>query len=223
MIPSNLIESSLIDGIPLILAITLHEAAHGYAAKMLGDRTAAFLGRVSLNPLKHIDPVGTILIPLMLKLAGAPFLFGYAKPVPVDFRNLKNPKKDMIWVALAGPASNMLQALIWGAMFYINLRIFNGANEFLSAMASAGMSWNLVLAIFNLFPIPPLDGGRILVGLLPYRQARTLSSLESYGIFIVIGLSMLGILGPLWMQPLMTIAEIILSILLSPLKFILGL
>ena len=117
----------------------------------------------------------------------------------------------------------MLQALIWGAMFYINLRIFNGANEFLSAMASAGMSWNLVLAIFNLFPIPPLDGGRILVGLLPYRQARTLSSLESYGIFIVIGLSMLGILGPLWMQPLMTIAEIILSILLSPLKFILGL
>lgn len=223
MIPSNLIESILIDGIPLILAITLHEAAHGYAAKMLGDRTAAFLGRVSLNPLKHIDPVGTILIPLMLKLAGAPFLFGYAKPVPVDFRNLKNPKKDMIWVALAGPASNMLQALIWGAMFYINLRIFNGANEFLSAMASAGMSWNLVLAIFNLFPIPPLDGGRILVGLLPYRQARTLSSLESYGIFIVIGLSMLGILGPLWMQPLMTIAEIILSILLSPLKFILGL
>ena len=223
MIPSNLIESILIDGIPLILAITLHEAAHGYAAKMLGDRTAAFLGRVSLNPLKHIDPVGTILIPLMLKLAGAPFLFGYAKPVPVDFRNLKNPKKDMIWVALAGPASNMLQALIWGAMFYINLRIFNGANEFLSAMASAGMSWNLVLAIFNLFPIPPLDGGRILVGLLPYRHARTLSSLESYGIFIVIGLSMLGILGPLWMQPLMTIAEIILSILLSPLKFILGL
>ena len=223
MIPSNLIEIILIDGIPLILAITLHEAAHGYAAKMLGDRTAAFLGRVSLNPLKHIDPVGTILIPLMLKLAGAPFLFGYAKPVPVDFRNLRNPKKDMIWVALAGPASNMVQALLWGAVFYINLRLFAGTNHFLNAMANAGMSWNLVLAIFNLFPIPPLDGGRILVGLLPYKQARTLSGLENYGIFIVIGLSMLGILGPLWMQPLMTIAEIILSLLLSPLKLILGL
>jgi Zn-dependent protease len=189
---------------PLILAITLHEAAHGYAAKYFGDYTAYSLGRVTLNPLKHIDPIGTFLIPLVLKLSGSPFLFGYAKPVPVNFSALRHPKKDMIWVALAGPASNFVQAFSWTILFsVVNLSM---GSSFILDMAKAGIYWNIVLAVFNLFPIPPLDGGRILVGLLPYDQARFLARLEPYGFFIVIGLSIVGILGGLWLEPLITLS-----------------
>lgn len=217
---TQIIQSLLIDAPPLLLAITLHEAAHGYAAKRFGDNTAFMLGRVSLNPLRHIDPIGTILIPLLLKLAGSPFLFGYAKPVPVNFRNLNNPKRDMIWVALAGPGSNMVQALLWGIVYYIGLAFF-GYDSYVTAMAQAGILWNIILAVFNLFPLPPLDGGRILTGLLPYRQAYSFSKIEPYGFFIVLGLAMSGILGSIWIEPLMDLAYGILDLILMPIRLIL--
>lgn len=198
----NWLSSLLIDAPALILAITLHEAAHGYAAKQFGDHTAFLMGRVTLNPMKHIDPMGTFVIPLLLKFSGAPFLFGYAKPVPVNFRALNHPKRDMIWVALAGPASNFVQAILWAIAFSV-FHLFQ-LPELLLQMAKAGIYWNVVLAAFNLFPLPPLDGGRILVGLLPYTYASTISKIEPYGIFIVIGLAMIGVIGSLWMEPLIS-------------------
>jgi Zn-dependent protease len=176
----ELIQNILIYALPVLLAITVHEAAHGYAARHFGDNTAYALGRITLNPLKHIDPIGTILMPLLLLFSGSSFLFGYAKPVPVRFGNLNNPKRDMVWVALAGPASNLVMALIWGIVSY--LLQGSGINEtFFSKMAQGGIVVNAVMFAFNLFPLPPLDGGRILVGLLPYKYAELVSRVEPWG------------------------------------------
>ena len=181
--------------IPVLLAITVHEAAHGYAAKHFGDKTAYFLGRITLNPIKHIDPVGTVVIPGMLLLLSAPFLFGWAKPVPVNFSNLNNPKKDMMWVALAGPASNLAMAIIWAIV--LGLFKSSGATYalFIIGMAQVGIMINLVLMLLNLLPIPPLDGGRMAVSLLPSPWSYKLASLERYGMFILIFLIVSGLLS----------------------------
>lgn len=204
--------------LPVVFAITLHEAAHGYVARMFGDRTAELQGRITLNPLKHIDPVGTILVPgvLMLaaKLGGPPFVFGWAKPVPVAFGNLHNPKRDMLWVAAAGPAANFAMALAWGVLLKA---VEPGAafdNPHLLLMAKIGISVNLVLMALNLLPLPPLDGGRIAVSLLPMPAARALARLERYGFFILIALLALGWLDDL-MAPLLNAAEWILGTLLG--------
>lgn len=219
MITDYSIQAVAINAIPLIFAITIHEAAHGYAARKLGDNTAYMLGRVSLNPLKHIDPVGTILIPLMLILTGSPFLVGYAKPVPVNFGRLRNPRIDSIWVALAGPGSNFIQALIW-AILLIGLIGFGVDERFLVAMSQAGITWNLGLLVFNLFPLPPLDGGRILAGLLPARQSIALGKLEPWGFFIVLALVFTGVIGTLWMEPLMAFFKGILYFVTLPLQML---
>jgi Zn-dependent protease len=200
---ANLIQTVLIYALPVLFAITVHEAAHGYVARYLGDNTAYAMGRVTLNPIKHIDPVGTILMPLMLYFAtSGTFLFGYAKPVPVNFGRLRRPKRDMVWVALAGPGSNLIQAIGW-AVIYNVLRAVQLQEPFFLIMAMAGVLVNLVMFAFNLFPLPPLDGGRILVGLLPYRAAAAVSRVEPWGFFIVLGLVLLGVVGTYWLMPLL--------------------
>ncbi len=218
----NLIQTVAIYALPVLFAITLHEAAHGYVARHFGDNTAYALGRVTLNPLKHIDPVGTILMPLLLYFAtSGAFLFGYAKPVPVRFGNLRNPKRDMVWVALAGPGSNLFQALIWGALFFV-LKGTGVVEPFFLKMAQGGVLVNVVMFAFNLFPLPPLDGGRILVGLLPYRQAELVSRVEPWGFFIVMALVITGVVSTLWLQPLMALTFGLLDILLTPIAMLFG-
>ncbi|MDT0137344.1 site-2 protease family protein [Acidovorax sp. PRC11] len=219
---SNLIQTVLIYALPVLFAITVHEAAHGYAARHFGDNTALMMGRITLNPLRHIDPVGTILMPLLLYFAtSGAFLFGYAKPVPVNFGHLRNPKRDMIWVALAGPASNFLQAIFW-AVLLVAL-VGSGVDErFFVDMARAGVLVNLVMWAFNLFPLPPLDGGRILMGVLPWRQAQWLSRIEPYGFFIVLALVVAGIVGTVWLRPLMSLGYSLINLLITPLTALLG-
>ena len=218
---ANLIQTILIYVLPVLFAITVHEAAHGYAARHFGDNTAAMMGRLTLNPLKHIDPVGTVLMPLLLYFAtSGAFLFGYAKPVPVQFDRLRNPKRDMVWVALAGPASNFLQALLW-ALFLIVLTLLGIDERFFIQMARAGVLVNLVMWAFNLFPLPPLDGGRILVGLLPWKQAQAVSRVEPYGFFIVMALVIAGVVSSFWLRPLMALGYWIVNLLLSPLALLL--
>lgn len=218
---TDLIQTVLIYALPVLFAITLHEAAHGYAALRLGDNTASMLGRVTLNPMAHIDPMGTILMPLLLYFStGGAFLFGYAKPVPVRFDRLRHPKKDMVWVALAGPASNLLQALLWGVVLYV-LAGAGVQERFFLEMCRAGMLTNVVMFAFNLFPLPPLDGGRILVGLLPWRQAAMVSRIEPWGFFIVMALVIAGVVSALWMQPIMALTFSLLKLVLSPLSFLL--
>jgi Zn-dependent protease len=219
MITDYSIQAVAINAIPLIFAITIHEAAHGYAARQFGDNTAYVLGRVSLNPVKHIDPVGTILIPLMLILAGSPFLIGYAKPVPVNFGRLRNPRIDSIWVALAGPGSNFIQALIWMAIWVI-LQGIRLDEPFFTSMAQAGVLWNLGLLVFNLLPIPPFDGGRVLSGLLPTRQSLALNGLERWGFFIVLALMFTGVISSLWMTPLSQFFLSIINFLMIPIRMI---
>jgi Zn-dependent protease len=218
---NNLIQTVLIYALPVLFAITVHEAAHGYVARYLGDNTAYMMGRVTLNPVKHIDPIGTILMPLMLYFAtSGAFLFGYAKPVPVNFGQLRRPKRDMVWVALAGPASNFIQAILWALLFVVLAA--SGVNErFFLDMAKAGVLVNLVMWAFNLFPLPPLDGGRVLMGLLPARQAYALSRIEPWGFFIVLGLVLLGIVSTYWLRPLIDFGYWLLRILITPLQSLL--
>jgi Zn-dependent protease len=217
---SNLIQTVLIYALPVLFAITVHEAAHGYAARYFGDNTAYVLGRITLNPLKHIDPIGTIAMPLLLYFStGGAFLFGYAKPVPVRFGNLRDPKRHMIWVALAGPAVNLIQAILWGALFYIVVGMELNERFFIE-MCKAGMLVNVVMFVFNLFPLPPLDGGRILVGLLPYRQAEVVSRVEPYGFFVVMALVITGVIGAVWMRPLMSLTYGLVDLLLTPLSML---
>jgi Zn-dependent protease len=200
---TNLIQTVSVYAIPVIFAITLHEAAHGYAAKYFGDSTAYMMGRVTLNPFSHIHLVGTILLPLLLyfSTSGA-LLFGFAKPVPVDFGNLRHPKRDMVWVALAGPASNLVQAIVW-ALLYVVYTDFGVSEKFFLAMCKAGVLSNVVMFAFNLFPLPPLDGGRIVVGLLPWKQAYQFSRIEPYGFYIVMALVITGVVNHLWLDPVM--------------------
>ena len=182
--------------LPLVIAITFHEAAHGFVAHHFGDNTAWVRGRVSFNPLKHIDPFGTLILPAVLLLSHSPFLFGYAKPVPVNFRNLRHPRIDMVWVALAGPATNIALALVAAAAFHLLAFAPANAAQWIADNLKNALVINVVLAIFNMLPIPPLDGGRVAVGLLPNALAVPLSRLEPYGMLILIGvLILLPLLG----------------------------
>ena len=214
---SNLVQTVLIYALPVIFAITVHEAAHGYAARHFGDNTAYAMGRVTLNPMRHIDPVGTILMPLMLYFAtSGAFLFGYAKPVPVDFGQLRNPKRDMIWVALAGPASNFVMALGWALLLVV--LVATGVQEpFFVKMAQGGVLVNLVMWAFNLFPLPPLDGGRVLAGLLPRGAAQNfMARIEPFGFFIVMALVLAGVVSTFWLRPLMTLGYQAIQLLITP-------
>ena len=214
---ARLIQTIALYALPVLFAITVHEAAHGYAARHFGDDTAYLQGRMTLNPFKHIDLVGTIAMPLLLYFAtSGAFLFGYAKPVPVNFAALRNPKRDMVWVALAGPASNFAQAILW-ALTLVVLAGLDVQEPFFIKMAQAGILVNLVMWAFNLFPLPPLDGGRILAGLLPLKQAQWLERVEPWGFFIVMGLVIAGVVGTVWLRPLMTLGYALINGLMSPL------
>ncbi|PHS30994.1 MAG: site-2 protease family protein [Methylophaga sp.] len=193
----SLIQKFIIWSIPVIFAITVHEVAHGWVAMKLGDRTAQMMGRLTLNPIKHIDPIGTILVPGMLLMMGG-FMFGWAKPVPVTYQNLNNPKSDMAWVALAGPASNLVMAVIWALVAKIGLSLITSGTaigEPMLYMGVAGVLINTMLMMLNLLPLPPLDGGRILVSLLPGPLAWQVGRIEPYGFFILVGLIYFGILS----------------------------
>ncbi len=204
--------------VPVVFAITLHEAAHGYVARTFGDRTAELLGRITLNPLKHIDPVGTILVPgaliLAAKFGGPPLVFGWAKPVPVNFGNLRNPKRDMLWVAAAGPGANIAMAILWALVLKAAAPAGGEESASLASMATIGISVNLVLMALNLLPIPPLDGGRIAVSLLPTPAARAWARLEPYGLFSILGLLAFGLLDDA-MRPLLRLGESLLRLLLG--------
>ena len=207
----TIIQTLAIAALPVIFAITLHEAAHGYAARYFGDSTAWMLGRLSLNPLKHIDPVGTVVVPVLLyTLSGGAFVFGWAKPVPVNTNNLRSPKKNMLWVAGAGPAANLAMALGWTVL----LKLVSGMPPHmyslaLQEMARIGIAWNVGLMVLNLLPVPPLDGGRMLVSVLPHRASMVVAQLERYGLFIVLGLVYLGWLDVL-LRPVVRIVNALL-------------
>src|SRR6056300_397591 len=192
--------------LPIIFAITVHEAAHGYAAKYFGDMTAFHLKRISLNPIRHIDLMGTIVLPALLFFLQAGFIFGWAKPVPVNFSNLRNPKKDMLWVALAGPGANLIMAIFCTIIYSNQLFFPNMAQSFIGVMAIAGIQINIVLMVLNLLPLPPLDGGRVAVSLLPYPWSGKLAGLERYGFFILIFLLATGILGAI-LSPLIRVSQ----------------
>ena len=199
MMELTLIQKIAIYALPVIFAITVHEAAHGYIARYFGDTTAESLGRITLNPIKHIDPMGTILVPALLVFSGTGFLFGWAKPVPVDYSRLRNPKQDMCWVAAAGPASNFLMAIFWAMVYKFSTTMTGDFAMPLSLMGQAGILVNVVLMVLNLLPLPPLDGGRIAVSLMPNHMAYKFAQLERYGFIILLVLMFTGILSKIMM------------------------
>ena len=205
------IQKISIYALPVIFAITVHEAAHGFAARYFGDSTAERAGRITLNPLKHIDPIGTILLPALTLLVGG-ILFGWAKPVPVDFSRLRHPKRDMLWVAAAGPASNFVMALFWASMIKLAVTVPSIYSEPLSLMGQAGVMINVVLMVLNLLPLPPLDGGRIAVSLLPNQLAYKYAQIEQYGFIILLVLLATGVLS--------TVMEPFINALISLIEFI---
>lgn len=215
---SSIVQTIAVYALPVLFAITLHEAAHGYVARMYGDNTAMLAGRITLNPIKHIDLVGTILVPIAILVSSTlmgvgAFLFGWAKPVPVNFGNLRNPKKDIRFVAFAGPGANFIMALLWALS--LKLQFVTGLNEpFFAEMAKAGIVVNLVLAALNLLPILPLDGGRILFSFLPSSAAYSFSRTEPYGMIVLIALLMLGIL-PMFIQPIVSAGLSVLTLLFN--------
>ncbi|MBI5918147.1 MAG: site-2 protease family protein [Nitrosomonadales bacterium] len=210
----QLIQIVALGAIPVLFAITLHEAAHGYVARHFGDNTAHQQGRISLNPIRHVDPLGTILVPiLMLWSTSGGFMFGWAKPVPVNFGALHNPKRDMLWVALAGPATNLAMALFWALLIRLGVSFpDNYFAEPLVGMAQIGIEINLMLMILNLLPLPPLDGGRVAISLLPYRLAVMLAKIEPYGMVILIVLAVTSVLGAI-LSPLFNVSVRILSLI----------
>ena len=200
----NVIQYAAIMALPLLFAITVHEAAHGWMARRLGDRTAEMLGRLTLNPIKHIDPIGTVLVPAILLIAGG-FIFGWAKPVPVDPRNLAHPRRDMAAVAAAGPMANLVMALIWALIAKLGLMLtptLPWVGVPLLLMGKIGILLNAILMVLNLLPLPPLDGGRVLVGLLPDHLGDIVARVEPYGMFILVGLMITGFLGQLIGPPI---------------------
>jgi Zn-dependent protease len=211
----TMMQTIAIWALPVLFAITVHEVAHGWVAKLRGDKTAMMLWRLTLNPLKHIDPVGTVLLPLLLVVLQTGFVFGWAKPVPVTMQNLRSPKQDMVWVALAGPASNGAMALLWlGVMVAgaVLLQSTPWVAEPLIYMGQAGVMINVVLMVLNLVPLPPLDGGRIVTGLLPGRLSWQFSRIEPYGFFILIALLATGILGEILGPAIFGISKLLFSI-----------
>jgi Zn-dependent protease len=205
----TVIQKIVIYALPVIFAITVHEAAHGYAAKHFGDMTAFNAGRITLNPLKHIDLFGTIILPALTVMLGG-ILFGWAKPVPVDFRRLRNPKKDMLWVAAAGPASNFVMAVFWALVMKFSVNAPEAFVLPMALMAKAGVTINIVLMVLNLLPLPPLDGGRIAVSLLPIKLARPFAQIERYGFIILIILLFSGVLGKI-LEPLINLVYALIS------------
>ncbi len=210
-----LIQTIAVYALPVLFGITLHEAAHGYVARMFGDPTAWQAGRISLNPIRHIDPVGTIVVPLVLLfstklLGGGGLLFGWAKPVPVDWGRLRNPKRDMLWVALAGPASNLVMAIIWALSLRLLAEAGASHDDFWVQMTIAGIQVNLILMALNLVPLPPLDGGRIVFSLLPSRMAWQFSRIEPYGLLILIILMLTGILW-IVLGPILAFGQLIVN------------
>ncbi len=216
---NQILQNVAVMGLPILTAITLHEVAHGWAARSCGDRTAEAQGRLSLNPINHVDPVGTVILPGLLLLSGAPFLFGWAKPVPVDPSRFKHYRADWVKVAAAGPAANFTMALLWGLLGVLTLQLAmnTGGNiyaEWLLKMANFGVLFNIVIGVFNLLPIPPLDGGRVLVNLLPPRNgfAQVLDKVEPWGLYLVMGLAVTGLLGAIIGRPVNFISGVYASL-----------
>jgi Zn-dependent protease len=208
MVELNLLQKIAVWVLPIVFAITLHEVAHGWVARRLGDPTAEMLGRLTLNPVKHLDPIGSVLVPGVLLLVGG-FIFGWAKPVPITVNNLRNPRRDMAWVALAGPSANLLMGLLWALLARIGLYLLAADLVWLGRplvyMGIAGILINAMLMVLNLLPIPPLDGGRVLTSLLPPRLAWQVSRIEPYAFFILIGLILFHVLGKILGPPLMLV------------------